>query len=785
MTPRARALNLAWIDEKDKKGTTMLRSAARNLRRPQIVVDLVLRASKSPTGAFRGTVVLSTVCAYLICAALSVHAQTIQANPKGVFSAGGSVLVSVIQADGKIVIGGNFVAIGGVPRQNIARLNSDGTVDLTFDPSADGQISAIAVSGDVIYIGGDFDTVGGEPRNSIAAVDRITGQVTPWNPRIASSQTLPYVAAIAVSDDGGTVFVGGLFTEIGGAQRRNLAALAANDASALPDWRADASDGVITIALAGNVLYVGGGFVAVGTQTRFSLAAVSADSGVVTDWNPSASGKVFAVYSLAAAGSVVYVGGLFGSIGGEDRNGIAAIDAASGNATSWDPGLAMNTYSIAVEGNIVYVGGNGQDSVPATQNLVAVDATTAAIESWAPNPDSGVMSVSASANRVYAGGGFRNAGNNLTGGFAELDPVTGLSDPTQLSGFDGTISALQSLPDGSVIVGGVFTAIGNVARNNISRLNPDGTVDDSWNPGADVDGQVTALLMSGGLIYVAGDFQNIGGHFRPGLAAVDLKSGEATNWQPQPDQSVLALAVDQGVVYAGGEFTHIGNSPRQFLAALDPSTGLALPWNPDPDGVISALLPIGNAVIAGGRFLSAGGQPRSYLAALDSGTGSATEWNPSPNGPVSALATAENLVYIGGDYGQIGTTSRNGAAAISLASAQVAPWDPAANSPAASVLAMAISGDEILIGGAFTEMGGAPRSNIAAVDTRTGAALGWDASATYPSWPYYDPQASVAAIAFAGAKVYIGGSFERIGSTPQVGLAAVTSPDMIFSNGFE
>lgn len=77
----------------------------------------------------------------------------------------------VAQSDGKILVGGDFTTVGGLPRLNIARLNSDGTVDPTFDPGAgaDDWIYAIyqEPSGKIL-IGGWLENYDGTPRNFIA-----------------------------------------------------------------------------------------------------------------------------------------------------------------------------------------------------------------------------------------------------------------------------------------------------------------------------------------------------------------------------------------------------------------------------------------------------------------------------------------------------------------------------------------------------------------------------------------------------------------------------------------
>src|SRR5688572_15636425 len=83
-------------------------------------------------------------------------------------NANGAIRVVVVQPDGKILIGGDFTTLsprGGaaVTRNRIARLNPDGTLDTAFNPNASGgPVFAVAVQADGrIVAGGDFTTIGG------------------------------------------------------------------------------------------------------------------------------------------------------------------------------------------------------------------------------------------------------------------------------------------------------------------------------------------------------------------------------------------------------------------------------------------------------------------------------------------------------------------------------------------------------------------------------------------------------------------------------------------------
>jgi hypothetical protein len=103
----------------------------------------------------------------------------------------------------------------------------------------------------------------------------------------------------------------------------------------------------------------GGDFgICIGGQLRSYLAALDAATGLATAWNPTADNSVRA---LALQGPTIYAGGSFSNIGGQARLGLAAVDVANGLATAWSPpGLGstqLRVKALAVSGSTVYVGG--------------------------------------------------------------------------------------------------------------------------------------------------------------------------------------------------------------------------------------------------------------------------------------------------------------------------------------------------------------------------------------------------------------------------------------------
>ena len=115
-----------------------------------------------------------------------------------------------VQPDGKILLGGEFNQVLGVPRNGIARLNRDGTVDNTFNANAGSTVrSSIAIQADgKILVGGYFGesgSIGGQTRGNMA---RLGSQP---EPRIRSTPVPIYTPLVVVIQPDGKILIGGIF----------------------------------------------------------------------------------------------------------------------------------------------------------------------------------------------------------------------------------------------------------------------------------------------------------------------------------------------------------------------------------------------------------------------------------------------------------------------------------------------------------------------------------------------------------------------------------------------
>jgi uncharacterized delta-60 repeat protein len=158
---------------------------------------------------------------------------TFQAGPVAENAISGSLEALALQAGGKMLVAGDFTQVDGLPRNAIARFNSDGTVDLGFNQTAppSGSVASwrdirtIALQPDgKIIVGGvfvrndGFWQVGVGRLNPDGSVDRFFDSGGNWDPSVGN------VAQVAVLSDG-QILVGGNFTIFNGVAGGSVARL--------------------------------------------------------------------------------------------------------------------------------------------------------------------------------------------------------------------------------------------------------------------------------------------------------------------------------------------------------------------------------------------------------------------------------------------------------------------------------------------------------------------------------------------------------------------------------
>jgi hypothetical protein len=196
----------------------------------------------------------------------------------------------------------------------------------------DGQVSKVVQEGSTIYVGGAFSYIG--LNTGAGAIYNLQDGKMNKSALLRIEGTVFY----SISDGKGGWYIGGRFTRVQGALRNGLAHILPNG-QLDSKWVANLTflansiaTPVYSLCLSGNTLFVGGTFTSVNGESRRNLAALDASTGQVTSWKADADvGSI----ALVISGNTLYASGGFSSIGGQTRYGLAALDATTGQVLPW------------------------------------------------------------------------------------------------------------------------------------------------------------------------------------------------------------------------------------------------------------------------------------------------------------------------------------------------------------------------------------------------------------------------------------------------------------------
>lgn len=649
------------------------------------------------------------------------------------------VKVVAAQPDGKILIGGEFTSFspnggGAVTRNRIARLNADGSLDTTFDPNAGGTVnsvvSVIVVQPDgKILIGGDFATLvpnGGlaVPRNHIARLNPDGSLDTAFNPNASAP-----VGAITVQADG-KILVGGSFTSIGGQPRNGIARLDATTGAA-DSFNPNASGGfppttvnTIVVQSDGRIL-AGGSFLNIGGQPRNRIARLDPVTGAADSFNPSPDGFTGVQEIIVQPDGRILVGGGFGNIGGQARNSIARLDPVTGAADSWNPNANNTVHAMALQPDgKVLIGGDFNIVGGVTTFMARLDPVTGSPEvAFNPGSNERVFSIALQSDgKILAGGTFTSMGGQTRNRIGRLETDGRLDRTLVFSSLGRDIPATAIQPDGKILIGGKFDQVLGVPRRHIARLHTDGTLDTPFNP--QIDSPIESIaVQADGKILLGGFFTNIDGQTRNYIARLHSYGGLDSTFNPDANGIVRAIAVEaNGKILAGGDFSSITGQARQRIARLHPNGTLDTAFNPDAnESVFTIVLKADGKILVGGSFTTIGGEFRNHIARLDATNGLADSFNPDANDAVHSIAVqADGKVLAGGNFTNIGGQARIRIARLDATTGVADSFNPSANN---YVFSIALQADgKILAGGSFTSIGGQARNRIGRINPTTGVA---------------------------------------------------------------
>ena len=519
------------------------------------------------------------------------------------------VFALAIQPDGKVLIGGLFDRVNGALRSGIARLNSDGSLDASFQngmtgistlvSSYPGIVRSIAVQSDgKLVIGGTFVSVNGVGRTNLARLNADGSLDTAFQNGMAGADA--ELSAVLLQSNG-KVLIAGYFAAVNGVERNGIARLNPDGSldTSFQDGMAGASNGSITTVVLQNdgKSVIGGFFQSINGTARNGIARLNADGSVDESFSDAGLFGANAI-ALQRDGRLI-VAGDFDCGNGPCRSLVGRLNPDGTRDNSFQNGrlgigdpyageyaTEVNSLAVQPDGKVLVggrfdrVAGEPRAGMVRLNNDGTLDGS---FQNWQPFVQSGYavsgLALQADGKILFAGYGPTLARLNADG---ILDGTFRNGLAVGSNGFSvSSYSTVALQPDGKVLVGGSFYHRDFVYGNSVARLNPDGSLDTpfetrfrglgcSGGPFGCAAEMATFALQPDGKILIGGGFTGVNGTNRISLARLNadgsldtgfLRNGEgvlqsyAGGFMPGYVRGIAVQA--DGKVLVGGGFNYV------------------------------------------------------------------------------------------------------------------------------------------------------------------------------------------------------------------------------------
>ena len=420
----------------------------------------------------------------------------------------GSINDVQMQADGKMLIGGSFSNYRLTPRNNIARLNINGTLDTAFDPGTgtDDTVDNIKLlSNGKIIISGNFTSFNGVAKSRLAAIntdgslDSTFDVGTNANFILGAGENANRIIAKIAEKPDGKIIIVGKFISINGIPRGRLAQLNADgtfDATFFnpSGFGSGSNSSIVSAALqTDGKIVVAGSFTRYNNIPKIATFRINADGILDEPFNPSTVGADGAVeYCVAVQpdGKILVAGRHL------DNNLVLSarlirVNADNGSLDqTFVPGSSSNTngdvFTIALQtdGKIL-IGGVFTTYNGVTRNGIArlnadgtIDSTfnpllgaNNAVNTIVVQPD----------GKILIGGNFTTYNGISRNRIARLNSDGTLDTNFVIgTGANNEVNAIALKTDGKILIGGFFTSYNDIVKRSFARLNFDGSLDGTF-----------------------------------------------------------------------------------------------------------------------------------------------------------------------------------------------------------------------------------------------------------------------------------------------------------------
>ncbi|WP_341900675.1 T9SS type A sorting domain-containing protein [Fluviicola taffensis] len=644
-----------------------------------------------------------------------------------------------LQSDGKILVGGDFTSVNGYSKSRIVRLNQDGSVDLSFDSSAQSNGSIIAIgidSNDKIILGGNFTIFAGQPKNRIV---RLNSDGTLDGTFDIGTGADVWVRTLIIQPDG-KIFVGGDFSTFNGINVGKLIRLNADgsqDTNFENSSGANASIRTSCLQSDGKII-IGGEFTAFDANPRNRIARLNSDGTIDLSFVPPlGTDNMVNVCKIQSDGKVI-CGGAFIIVNGADIQYVMRLNLdGSSDISFWQnqgsSALEINTLEILTSGNLFFAGTFGYVNESHNGNYLIVESNGALDGTF--NPGTGANDVIftldvQSDSKIIVGGNFSSMNGLLVGGnkFARLNS-DGSLDSTFLPILPSPFSWIKSVfvqSDDKVLLGG-----GNNGGGSFIRLDPNGGIDVTFDSEIDNSIVETANVQSDGRILVGGN--NIGvngyatdiarlnsdGSLDPQFIAPQVATSFGANYA----NVIYSIEIQSdGKILIGGHFNEVdGTIINNPVIRLNPNGSIdgTFTIGSGYNGMVRAIRVLPNGkILVGGNFTTVNGTAKNRLVRLnnDGSLDGAFNIGSGFNGMITDLEIdPDGKIFVVGGFTLFNGSQINRILRLNSDGTLDGTFFPGSGANEVIYACSKQGNDKIILGGGFTNYNGSGRNRIARV----------------------------------------------------------------------
>jgi uncharacterized delta-60 repeat protein len=179
-------------------------------------------------------------------------------------------------------------------------------------------------------------------------------------------------------------------------------------------------------------------------------------------------------------------------------------------------------------------------------------------------------------NKIIAGGNFTTYSGSTSNRIVRINP-NGTIDATfnAGTGFDNIVQTVIQQSDGKLVAGGDFTTYSGSTVNRIVRLNLDGTIDPTFNIGTGFNGIIfTIIQQSDGKLVVGGDFTTYSGSTSNRIVRINPNGIKDTTYNEGVGFNFAPYSIAEqsnGKLVIIGDFTTYSGSTNNYIVRINPN----------------------------------------------------------------------------------------------------------------------------------------------------------------------------------------------------------------------